>query len=161
MNMKKIFNLSFTLILISVMVLVSCKKKDGPEPTSKDYATAIAGTYLGDITLSISSDSDTIQDVSIILTKVNDSTVSFYVNQTLTISSYGLDVPLIINQQTKVTKSDENYNFSLTESVTVPDIPFPIPVTVTGVVTGSNMNLTIDVNVVVFTITAYYQGTKQ
>lgn len=164
MNMKKLMNLSVVLIIISAMMLISCKKKNnGTEPGSGSgtgYAATVAGEYVGDITIPMSETLiDTVRNVSISLTRVNDTTVSFYVNQNLHIASANMDIPLRIEENTIITKVNEQYNFNVNANVTVQTIP--IPVTVAGVVTGNSLSLTIDVSVIGLTLSAYYTGIKQ
>jgi len=75
----KQFKLLMGFVAIATILNVSCAKKD----TSPDLTTKIVGTFIGDRIIGVESP-DTMSNAKIVVTKVDNSTVTFdcYINQT-------------------------------------------------------------------------------
>lgn len=130
---------------------------------NEDNTTAIAGVYLGDISVSPVNgyQLDTIKNVSIELRKVNTTTAIIELDETIYIPTLAMQVPLNFNQEVEINKEGNNYVFTISSTVSVPPIPLPVPITVEGIVTDNILTLTFDVNLSVTTVSAKYVGTKQ
>lgn len=130
---------------------------------SEDNTTQIAGNYLGKIGIAPINGNqiDTLRDVSIALEKINTTTISIQLEESIYIPTMAMHVPLSIDEQVTVSKNGEKYTFTINSTVTVNPFPQPVPIVVNGVVAGDILTLSISVNLGPTTVSANYIGAKQ
>lgn len=98
------------LAIISLVSLTSCSNDDDPETTPA--AKSVAGTYNGNMTCSVMGQESTFENMTFIVTAVDDATV------TVQVSEFGeapMKVPSITVSSVKVSGSDGTYALASTE----------------------------------------------
>lgn len=95
-------------VLAACAMFTSCSDDDKNEPETP-AATAITGSYTGDMTCSVMGSESTFEDLTVTIAATDDATVS------ITLSSFGeppMQVPEITITGVKVSGSDATYSIA-------------------------------------------------